>query len=141
MHFYSFNLYTTQAIYETAKACLKIHPDAMKEDLDDLRVQLWPALTTAPVALRENELNNIAEERLGLLFNSLVPRQILESYHDSELASLNGKLTLAQRLKNMSRIRLSGDHSAEKSGDKDDHEEEDDDDHNEFLGGVIKVCF
>lgn len=76
---------------------------------------------------------------MGLLFNSLVPKDILDKYKDSELAALNSKLTLAQRLKNMSRIKLSHDFSAE-SQVVEEEEDDDDGDQREFLGGVIKVC-
>ena len=65
---------------------------------DFLHTTLDPLIATAPERLRAQEAQNIAEDRLSLLYTDLIP--------PSMLAKPVATQSLAQRLKNMSHVNL-----------------------------------
>ena len=66
-----------KAILQTALSCLRLRDDFDKSDFELLQSHLSPAIECAPTAIIENESLGVAEGRLGLLYNALVPPEIL----------------------------------------------------------------
>lgn len=105
---------------------MKMRPDTiMKPHFDMLNVTLDPLIATAPERLSEQEAQNIAEDRLSLLYTDLVPASLLQK-------NTIAQQSLAQRMKNMSHINLGATSKKPKtlssrSNDDDDEGDEDSD--------------
>jgi len=69
-----------------------------RSHFDFLHTTMDPLIATAPERLRAQEAQNIAEDRLSLLYTDLIP--------PSMLAKPVATQSLAQRLKNMSHVNL-----------------------------------
>jgi hypothetical protein len=54
-----------KAIYETGLACARLNEEFAEEDIENLIREVQPALDVAPIAMAENDLNGVAEGRLG----------------------------------------------------------------------------
>jgi len=131
----------SEAVFQTGLSCLKLRDDVTRDELQIFELQLRPALDCAPSAMKQNEVLGIAEGRLGLFYNDLVPKELLQAAMNSRGGAAAG-MTLAQRLKNMSNIPLfqNKDSLAEKSkeGFQDGEESEKEDDKG-LLGGVMEA--
>lgn len=78
---------------------MRMRPETIaKAHFDMLNVTLDPLILSAPQRLREQEDQNIAEDRLSLLYSDLVPPTLLQKNVAAQ--------SLAQRMKNMSHINL-----------------------------------
>lgn len=114
-----------QAIKITATAIMRMRPDSItKQHVDMLNVTLDPIIAEAPDVLKRHESQNIAEDRLSLLYADLVPPNLLPKPTQQE--------SLAQKRKNMAHVNLcaSAGNSKkvrrDKSGSFDDDDEESD---------------
>lgn len=104
---------------------MRMRPETIsKQHFDLLQATLEPIIATAPERQRQQENENIAEDRLSLLYTDLVP------------VSLQPKpvvqQTLAQKMKNMAHVNLGATQKGKlgKSGsgdDGDDHSDEEGD--------------
>ena len=88
-----------QAIKIAALAIMRMRPATItRTHFDFLHTTMDPLIATAPERLRAQEAQNIAEDRLSLLYTDLIP--------PSMLAKPVATQSLAQRLKNMSHVNL-----------------------------------
>ena len=141
-------------MFQTGLSCLKLRDDVSRDELMLFEQQLRPAIECAPSAVKQNELLQIPEGRLGIFFNDLVPKDILQAAIRSRGGDVtsDGSVSLAQRLKNMSNIPLfkkEKDASAidkEDGGSSDGEQDEEPEDENRdnegkdaLIGGVIDV--
>lgn len=92
---------THQAIKIAAQATMRMRPETIsRAHFDLLHATLDPLISSAPVRLQQQEAQNIAEDRLSLLYTDLIPPGMLVKPVASQ--------SLAQRLKNMSHVNLGG---------------------------------
>lgn len=90
-----------QAIKIAALAIMRMRPETIaRAHFDLLHSTLDPLITTAPQRLQVQESQNIAEDRLSLLYTDLIPPGMLVKPVATQ--------SLAQRLKNMSHVNLGG---------------------------------
>ena len=88
-----------QAIKIAAQATMRMRPETIsRAHFDLLHSTLDPLIATAPQRLQQQEAQNIAEDRLSLLYTELIPPGML----------VKPVASLAQRLKNMSHVNLGG---------------------------------
>jgi hypothetical protein len=80
-------------------AIMRMRPETIaKQHFDLLQATLEPIIATAPERQRQQENENIAEDRLSLLYADLVPVSLLPKPVVQQ--------TLAQKMKNMAHVNL-----------------------------------
>lgn len=78
---------------------MRMRPETIvRSHFDFLHTTLDPLIASAPERLRAQEAQNIAEDRLSLLYTDLIPPSMLTKPVATQ--------SLAQRLKNMSHVNL-----------------------------------
>lgn len=79
------------AIKEVMEAVFRLRQDLTKRQLDEVLSQINPLLLTASEAARENEAQNIAEGRLGLLLFDVIPAELKNKSTGANRQSLRKK--------------------------------------------------
>ena len=89
-----------QAIKLTALAVMRLrHDTIVRQHYEMMNVTLDPIIASAPEVLQQQERENIAEDRLSLLYSDLVPQTLLPR-------PTAATVSLARKMKNMSHIDL-----------------------------------
>jgi hypothetical protein len=110
-----------QGIYEVFVAVMKMRVDDFnKPDFDDFNLRTQPLIQSAPDAAREKDAEGIAEGRLGLLYNEVVPKELLKGGSNGG----NQKISLAERMKMMSNLPTFVKGSIRKNGEDGDDDED-----------------
>jgi siroheme synthase (precorrin-2 oxidase/ferrochelatase) len=113
-----------QSIYEVIIAVMKMRAEEfVKADFEDFTVRTLPLIQSAPEAAKEKDAEGIAEGRLGLLYNEVVPKELLKPNNSQ-------KISIAQRMKMMSNLPtfVKGAINKTRSGEIDEDNEDDDED-------------
>jgi hypothetical protein len=93
---YTASCVSFQAIKATAVAIMRMRPETIsRQHTDMLNSTLDPIIAKAPEVLKQHESQNIAEDRLSLLYSDLVYPKATEQ-----------KQSLAQKMKNMAHVDL-----------------------------------
>jgi uncharacterized small protein (DUF1192 family) len=115
-----------QSVYEVIIAVMKMRTEEfVKADFEDFTARTLPLIHSASEATKEKDIAGIPEGRLGLLYNEVVPRELLKRNNSQ-------KISIAQRMKMLSNLPtfVKGAMNKTRSGEIDadnEHEDEDSD--------------